>query len=467
MSKQELLVYSPYTREQIDSIPMHDAHDAERMIATAYAVFKDSKQYIPYHERIAILERLIPKMEHSIESLTIIATKEGGKPYLDSKVEVLRAIQGVKSAIDTMRTMHGHEVPMGLTASSQNRLAMTIHEPIGVIFAISAFNHPLNLIVHQVIPAIAAGAPVIIKPASSTPRTCLTFIDMLYQAGLPKEWCQALICHSSIAQQMVSDSRIAFLSFIGSGEIGWKLRSLLAPGMRCALEHGGMAPSIIAEDADMTEYLEKIVKGSMYHSGQVCVSTQHVYIHASQTDALLMGLKERLKQFRSGDPLSVESEGGPLIHPKEVLRVHSWIEEAKIDGAQIICGGEILSETLYAPTVLYNPSQKSKVTNQEIFGPVLCIHSYTEVDEAMHRINASPFGFQASVFTKNTDIAFKVMKSLNASAVMLNDHTAFRVDWMPFGGRDASGLGWGGIPHSIKEYSREKMLIFNSPNFIR
>ena len=437
------------------------------MIATAYAVFKDSKQYIPYHERIAILERLIPMMENSIEALTIIATKEGGKPYLDSKVEVLRAIQGVKSAIDTMRTMHGHEVPMGLTASSQNRLAMTIHEPIGVIFAISAFNHPLNLIVHQVIPAIAAGAPVIIKPASSTPRTCLTFIDMLYQAGLPKEWCQALICHSSIAQQMVSDSRIAFLSFIGSGEIGWKLRSLLAPGMRCALEHGGMAPSIIAEDADMTEYLEKIVKGSMYHSGQVCVSTQHVYIHASQTDALLMGLKERLKQFRSGDPLSVESEGGPLIHPKEVLRVHSWIEEAKIDGAQIICGGEILSETLYAPTVLYNPSEHSLVTKQEIFGPVLCVHTYTEVDEAMHRINTSPFGFQASVFTKNTDIAFKVMKSLNASAVMLNDHTAFRVDWMPFGGRDASGLGWGGIPHSIKEYSREKMLIFNSPNFIR
>jgi len=186
MSKQELLVYSPYTREQIDSIPMHDSQDAENMIATAYAVFKDSKQYIPYHERIAILERLIPMLENSIEALTIIATKEGGKPYLDSKVEVLRAIQGVKSAIDTMRTMHGNEVPMGLTQSSQNRLAMTIHEPIGVIFAISAFNHPLNLIVHQVIPAIAAGAPVIIKPASSTPRTCLTFIEMINQAGYQK-----------------------------------------------------------------------------------------------------------------------------------------------------------------------------------------------------------------------------------------------------------------------------------------
>ena len=467
MSKQELLVYSPYTREQIDSIPMHDAQDAEKMIATAYAVFKDSKHYIPYHERIAILERLIPMMENSIESLTIMATKEGGKPYLDSKVEVLRAIQGVKSAIDTMRTMHGNEVPMGLTQSSQNRLAMTIHEPIGVIFAISAFNHPLNLIVHQVIPAIAAGAPVIIKPASSTPRTCLTFIEMIHQAGLPKEWCQALICHSSIAQQIVSDSRIAFLSFIGSGEIGWKLRTLLAPGMRCALEHGGMAPSIIAEDALMEEYLEKIVKGAMYHSGQVCVSTQHVYVHESQSEELLISLKQRVEQLKIGDPLSAESEGGPLIHPKEVQRVHTWINEAMNQGAHKICGGEMLSETLYAPTVLYNPSEHSLVTKQEIFGPVLCVHSYTSLDDAISRINTSPFGFQASVFTKNTDIAFKVMKSLNASAVMLNDHTAFRVDWMPFGGRDASGLGWGGIPHSIQEYSREKMLIFNSPNLYR
>ena len=467
MSKQELLVYSPYTREQIDSIPMHDAQDAEKMIATAYDVFKDSKQYIPYHERIAILETLIPMMENSIEALTIMATKEGGKPYLDSKVEVLRAIQGVKSAIDTMRTMHGNEVPMGLTQSSQNRLAMTIHEPIGVIFAISAFNHPLNLIVHQVIPAIAAGAPVIIKPASSTPRTCLTFIDMIHQAGLPKEWCQALICHSSIAQQIVSDSRIAFLSFIGSGEIGWKLRTLLAPGMRCALEHGGMAPSIIAEDALMEEYLEMIVKGAMYHSGQVCVSTQHVYVHESQSEELLISLKQRVEQFKIGDPLSAESEGGPLIHPKEVQRVHAWINEAVNQGAQKICGGEMLSETLYAPTVLYNPSEHSFVTKQEIFGPVLCVHSYTSLDDAISRINTSSFGFQASVFTKNTDIAFKVMKSLNASAVMLNDHTAFRVDWMPFGGRDASGLGWGGIPHSIQEYSREKMLIFNSPNLYR
>lgn len=462
MKADELQVFSPYTRELIDCVQMHNHQDAERMVDRAYALFHNRAMHLPLHERIVILERLIPIMEESVESLTIMAAKEGGKPYLDSKVEVLRAIQGVKSAIDTMHTMHGTEIPMGLTASSQHKLAFTIHEPIGVIFAISAFNHPLNLIVHQVVPAIAAGTPIIIKPASSTPRTCLTFIDMLYAAGLPKEWCQALICTSSLAQQLVSDTRIAFLSFIGSAEVGWKLRSLLAPGMRCALEHGGMSPSILAEDVTIEEFIDKIVKGAMYHSGQVCVSTQHLYVHQSCIDDVASALKEKVQRFKIGDPLQHESDGGPLIHPNEVMRVQSWIREAVEQGAKIVCGGNIVSETMHEPTVLLQPAINAKVSTSEIFGPVLCLHAYSMIDEAISTINASSFGFQASIFTKNTDIAFNVMTSLNASAVMHNDHTAFRVDWMPFGGRNQSGLGWGGIPYSIKEYSREKMMVFHS-----
>ncbi|MFN5007647.1 MAG: aldehyde dehydrogenase family protein [Ignavibacteria bacterium] len=462
MKADELQVFSPYTRELIDCVQMHNHQDAERMVDRAYALFHNRAMHLPLHERIVILERLIPIMEESVESLTIMAAKEGGKPYLDSKVEVLRAIQGVKSAIDTMHTMHGTEIPMGLTASSQHKLAFTIHEPIGVIFAISAFNHPLNLIVHQVVPAIAAGTPIIIKPASSTPRTCLTFIDMVYAAGLPTEWCQALICTSSLAQQLVSDTRIAFLSFIGSAEVGWKLRSLLAPGMRCALEHGGMSPSILAEDVTIEEFIDKIVKGAMYHSGQVCVSTQHLYVHQSCIDDVASALKEKVQRFKIGDPLQHESDGGPLIHPNEVMRVQSWIREAVEQGAKIVCGGNIVSETMHEPTVLLQPAINAKVSTSEIFGPVLCLHAYSMIDEAISTINASSFGFQASIFTKNTDIAFNVMTSLNASAVMHNDHTAFRVDWMPFGGRNQSGLGWGGIPYSIKEYSREKMMVFHS-----
>ncbi|MFN4989935.1 MAG: aldehyde dehydrogenase family protein [Ignavibacteria bacterium] len=462
MKADELQVFSPYTRELIDCVQMHNQIDAERMVERAYTLFKNRELHLPMHERIAILERLIPMMEESVELLTIMAAKEGGKPYLDSKVEVLRAIQGVKSAIDTMRTMHGTEIPMGLTEGSQHKIALTIHEPIGVVFAISAFNHPLNLIVHQVVPAIAAGTPIIIKPASSTPRTCLTFIDMLYNAGLPKEWCQALICTSSLAQHLVSDSRIAFLSFIGSAEVGWKLRSLLAPGMRCALEHGGMAPSILANDVHIEEFVQKIVKGAMYHSGQVCVSTQHLYVHQACLDEVALALKEHVQRFKIGDPIQHDSEGGPLIHPNEVKRVQSWIQEAVEQGAKIVSGGNILSETMHEPTVLLQPAINAKVSTSEIFGPVLCLHAYSTMEEAINTINSSSFGFQASIFTKNTDIAFNVMSSLNASAVMHNDHTAFRVDWMPFGGRNQSGLGWGGIPHSIREYSREKMMVFHS-----
>jgi acyl-CoA reductase-like NAD-dependent aldehyde dehydrogenase len=167
--------------------------------------------------------------------------------------------------------------------------------------------------------------------------------------------------------------------------------------------------------------------------------------------------------FIIGDPLFPETEGGPLIHPSEIQRVHTWVQEAIQLGAILACGGKAISETLYKPTILINPPDDATVSIKEIFGPVLCIYSYNTVDEAIERANALQFGFQASVFTKNTDTAFYIMKKLNASAVMLNDHTAFRVDWMPFGGRDSSGLGWGGIPYSIKEYSREKMLVFSSP----
>ena len=458
-----LHIYSPFTREKIDEIPLQNFEQAQEKLDIAYTLFKDQSKQLPAYQRIAILEKLISLMQSSIEELTIIAVKEGGKPYSDSKVEVLRAIQGVKSAIDTMRTMHGEQIPMGITESSKGKLAFTIYEPIGVVFAISAFNHPLNLIIHQVIPAIAAGTPIIIKPAGSTPRSCITLVDMIYSAGLPKEWCQTLICASYIAEQLVSDSRIAFLSFIGSAEIGWKLRSLLAPGTRCALEHGGIAPVVMTEDADWTSALKSLIKGAFYHSGQVCVSVQKIFVHHSICSDFTEQMVKLANTFKIGDPLHPLTEGGPLIHPSEIQRIHLWVQEAIQAGATLACGGKAISETLYMPTILINPPDDAIVSRKEIFGPVVCIYSYKTVDEAIHRANALQFGFQASVFTKNTDTAFYIMKKLNASAVMLNDHTAFRVDWMPFGGRDSSGLGWGGIPYSIKEYSREKMLVFSSP----
>ena len=219
----------------------------------------------------------------------------------------------------------------------------------------------------------------------------------------------------------------------------------------------------MTEDADWTSALKSLIKGAFYHSGQVCVSVQKIFVHHSICSDFTEQMVKLANTFKIGDPLHPLTEGGPLIHPSEVQRIHLWVQEAIQAGATLACGGKAISETLYMPTILINPPDDAIVSRKEIFGPVVCIYSYKTVDEAIHRANALQFGFQASVFTKNTDTAFYIMKKLNASAVMLNDHTAFRVDWMPFGGRDSSGLGWGGIPYSIKEYSREKMLVFSSP----
>ena len=394
--------------------------------------------------------------------MTRIATEEGGKPYADSKVEVLRAINGVKLSIEHLAQIKGEQIPMGQTASSVNRLAFTMREPIGVVSSISAFNHPLNLIIHQTIPAIAVGSPVIIKPALTTPLSCLKFMEILAEAGLPAAWCQCLVCDNEGAEMLVTDERVNYLSFIGSAGVGWMLRSKLSPGTRCSLEHGGAAPVIVEADADVETMLDSLLKGGFYHAGQVCVSVQRVFVHASICDAVAEQLAAKASKLIVGDPLDEKTEVGPLILSREVDRVEEWVEEARDQGATVLCGGHRISDTCYAPTVLLNPAENSKVSQMEIFGPVVCIYSYTDRHAAIAKANALPYAFQASVFTKDIDTALDTINRLNATAVMVNDHTAFRVDWMPFGGRDVSGIGMGGIQYSMHEMTREKMFVIKS-----
>ena len=441
---------------------MVDANHVERALSKAHDLFIDQSKWLKKHERITILEKVITIMEGRVEELTNIAAEEGGKPYMDSKVEVNRAINGVKLAIEHLGTLGGTEIPMGMTPSSDNRLAFTTREPIGVVASVSAFNHPLNLIIHQTIPAIAVGCPVIIKPANTTPRSCFAFVEILYEAGLPAAWCQAFICDNEAAEKIVIDERVNYFSFIGSAKVGWYLRSKLAPGTRCALEHGGAAPVIVEDDAKIKDILPSLMKGGFYHAGQVCVSVQRIFAHESIAKQLAEKMAEAAKQLIVGDPLNKETEVGPLILPREVDRVEEWVQEAKDKGTEVLCGGEKISETCYAPTILYNPSADSKVSTQEIFGPVVCVYPYTDRNEAIKIANSLPFAFQASVFTNKLDVALDTTKKLNATAVMVNDHTAFRVDWMPFGGRDASGIGMGGIPYSMHEMTRDKLMVFKS-----
>ena len=272
---------------------------------------------------------------------------------------------------------------MDLTAAGSGRLAFTTRDPIGPVVAVSAFNHPLNLIVHQVAPAIAVGCPVLVKPAGDTPLSCQAFVEMLYEAGLPEEWCRFVMSDRESSEKLVTDPRVAFFSFIGSAGVGWMLRSKLAPGTRCALEHGGVAPVIIDESAGLEAIIPSLLKGGFYHSGQVCVSVQRIFAPRAQAGDIAQMLAEGASKLIVGNAIDEQVECGPLIRPAEVDRVAAWVDEAKNAGAKILTGGERLTETTYAPTVLLEPPTNAKISNAEVFGPAVCVYGYDDMDEAI------------------------------------------------------------------------------------
>ncbi|MGA6181195.1 aldehyde dehydrogenase family protein [Stenotrophomonas sp. NPDC077421] len=455
-----LTVVQAFDRAPIAEIGVDSAAALERKLSAAERVFKDRDGWLHPHQRAAILRRLAALMDARREHLALQIAREGGKPLPDAIVETTRAIDGVHNAADELRNFAGREIPMGLSAAAENRWAFTTREPIGIVAAISAFNHPLNLIVHQVAPAIAVGCPVIIKPASSTPLSCLEFVAMVHEAGLPEPWCQSFLPEGNdLAEALATDRRIAFLSFIGSARVGWSLHAKLAHGARAALEHGGVAPAIVDRSADLPGIIEPIVKGGYYHAGQVCVSTQRIFVHDAVAEDFTQALIARVERLRTGDPTLQTTEVGPLIQPREADRVAEWIDEAVRGGAQLVAGGRRLSDTTLQPTVLLNPPGDARITTQEVFGPVVAVYRYAGLDEAISRANALPTAFQASVFAQDIDIALRAANRLDASAVMINDPTAFRTDWMPFAGRRESGYGTGGIPYTMRDMSQEKMIL--------
>ena len=456
-------VTSPFDGSKVGEVPLKSVDEVQKALDVAQATFLDYENAIPKFKRVEILEKVVEIMSSQVEELTNLCASEGGKPYIDSKVEVNRAINGVKLAIEHMGAFEGKEIAMGHTASSANRMAYTFKEPIGVVAAISAFNHPFNLAVHQVIPALAVGCPVIIKPATQTPMSAIRLVEILEEAGLPQGWAQAIVCDRKGAELLATSPKINFLTFIGSGDVGWSLNSKVANGTRVALEHGGVAPVIIEKDADIEDLIPAITKGGFYHAGQVCVSVQRVYVHEDLVDEVAQKLSQKASQLVVGDQLDPKTEVGPLINNNEVDRVESWVEEAVLKGGKVLTGGSRISDSCFEPTVILNPSDDALVSTKEVFGPVVCIYSYKDLDEAINRANALEVSFQAAVFTKNIDNALHAVKRLNGTAVMVNDHTAFRVDWMPFGGAKASGLGLGGILNSMDEMSNEKLMVIKSP----
>jgi len=450
----KLDVTSPFDGRLLATVDTDSTDTVDAALSAAYDLFRDRSSWLSVPERVAILERTAALMEAQKDELAKLAASEGGKPLQDSLVEVTRAVDGVRLCVETLRGNPGEVIPVATTPATMGRIAFTQKEPVGVVVAVSAFNHPLNLIVHQVAPAIATGCPVVVKPAGDTPLSCLRFVELLRETGLPAAWCQAIIADT--------DSRVGFFSFIGSAKIGWMLRSKLAPGTRCALEHGGAAPVFLLDDFEFDATVASVLKGGFYHAGQVCVSVQRLFAPRQQSRSFAIALAKQANDLVVGDPGDQTTEVGPLIRAAEVGRVAEWVDEAVAAGAELLCGGKRLQSNCYAPTVLLDPPRDARVSTQEIFGPVICVYSYDDLTNAVAQANSLPTAFQAAIFGKDISHVMQLVQLIDASAIMINDHSAFRDDVMPFAGLRESGLGVGGIPYTMHDMQIDKMIVIKT-----
>ena len=456
-------VLSPWNRQPIGRVPLTSPAAAEHALSQAYALYRDKTKRLPLYQRIAILEKTAAIIRSRQEELALLIATEGQKPLVDARVEAVRAASTFAACAEYVKGHQGEMIPMGLTEASSGRVAFTRPEPIGVVLAISAFNHPLNLLAHQAGPALAAGCPVLLKPARATPLSAWRLTEILREAGLPPEWCVPILPGDhDTTNKLVSDPRVGFVSFIGSHKVGWGMRAKLAPGARISLEHGGVAPVFVAADADLNKAVPLITKGGYYHAGQVCISVQRVFIHESRVDEFLKLFVPAVEKLKVGDATDAATEVGPLINPKEVERVGEWVDEAVAGGAKLLTGGKRLSETTYAPTILMSPPKNVRISTEEVFGPVVCLYPYTDEKQALEQANGLPTAFQGAVFTESTDTAFRLGSALDGAAVMVNDHTAFRVDWMPFAGARVSGLGVGGPAYAIHEMQTQKLWVLKA-----
>ncbi|MCB0320443.1 MAG: aldehyde dehydrogenase family protein [Bdellovibrionales bacterium] len=452
-------IVSAFDRSPLRELELSGENTIHGILERATVAFREGE--LPKSRRIEILENFLALLKRDQEQLLSTAIAEGGKPRRDTVVEFQRACEGVRLGIHAFHEVHGEEVPMSLSKASAGRLAFTTLEPIGVVVSISAFNHPINLIIRQIVPPLVAGCPVIIKPDLRTPLSCVLLVDLLHEAGLPSEWCQVALCSNVVAEKLATDSRVSFLSFIGSARVGWHLRSQLAPGTRCSLELGGVAPVLIDEQVSLPEIVPPLLRGAFYHAGQVCVSVQKIYVPKAHFDEFAYLFVEGAKKLRVGDPNMEDTEVGPIIDSVQLHRIDTLVKASCSSGAELLCGGEVHMNTCYAPTVLRNPVPNCEIRRNEIFGPVVALIGYESRNDVYAEAHSLPYAFQASVFTNNYKVAFEALKNFPASALLVNDHTAFRVDWMPFGGARESGLGKGGIPQTVREMSHEKLAIFS------
>jgi glyceraldehyde-3-phosphate dehydrogenase (NADP+) len=452
---QGIAVRNPFDGSTVGEVAKAGPAELERATASAVAAFEKTRR-LSSAARSAALAATSALLAKRREEIARTITLEAGKPIKLSRGEVDRAAHTFAVAADEARRIGGEVIPLDVTPASEGRLGITRRFPVGPVLAISPFNFPLNLVAHKLAPALAAGNPFVLKPASATPLTALLLGEILLEAGVTPEAVSVVPSTGSDAERLVADERFRVLTFTGSPEVGWKLRDK-AGKKRVLLELGGNAAVVIHDDADLDLALERMTVGSFAYSGQVCISVQRIYLHESIHADFARRLAERARGLKLGNPLDESVDQGPLLDEDAAKRVESWVAEAVSGGARALCGGK-RDGRFYLPTVLENVSPSMKVHGCEVFGPVVNVYPYRDFEEALRLVNDSPYGLQAGVFTRDAGRIFRAFEALEVGGVIVDDAPTFRVDHMPYGGEKSSGLGREGVRYAIEEMTQPRLL---------
>ncbi len=450
-----LEVKSPYDGSTVARVAKGGAAEARRAVAAAERALE---QPLPAHKRAEILVRVAAALGRRADEAAHLICAEAGKPMKAARVEVARAMSTYTMAAVQARTLAGEMVPMDASQAGEGKLAFTMRVPIGVVGAISPFNFPLNLVAHKIAPALAAGCPVVLKPASQTPLSALLLAELETEAGLPAGWLNVVVGSSSeIGDVLVEDERVKLITFTGSGPVGWKLRER-APRKRVNLELGNATPVIVEADANLDEAAAKLAANAFSFACQSCISVQRIYVQSAVYEGFKARFLPKVEALKVGDPAEEDTDVGPLIAPSERERVQAWIEQARASGATVLTGGELDGELL-RPTVVERPAPETHLACDEAFGPVCTLQPYETLDEALALANGTRYGLQAGIFTSSLQTATRAAAVLEFGGITVNEAPTFRADQMPYGGVKDSGNTREGPAWAVREMTEERLVV--------
>ena len=453
-----LPVVNPFTGEPFAEVCLAESVEIDKAINLAEEAFKKTR-VLPSYQRSRLCAEVASGIQDKSEEFAKIIVQESGKPLIYARTEVARSVSTFEIASQEALRLDGEMLTLDITESAHGKAGLTRRFPIGPIAGISPFNYPLNLVAHKVAPALACGNPIIIKPASSTPLSALLLEKIVQNTQAIEGSLSVLPCTSKNAAPLVEDPRLKMVTFTGSPDVGWDIKKR-AGRKKVVLELGGNAGVIVEPDAEIDLAAKKIAFGAFVYSGQVCISVQRVFVHASKHDDFLNSLINETQAFRSGDPLDEKVTMGPMIDLESAERIESWVNEAVAEGAKIQTGGKRV-KNYYPPTILTNVNPNLPVACREAFGPILIVNTYTNFNDAIKAVNNTAFGLQAGVFTNNMNKALGAFNQLDVGGVVINDIPTFRVDNMPYGGIKDSGFGREGIKYSLREMTEIKLLVYN------